>query len=92
MKRRVIIDGRNALDPEALMAAGFEYVGFGRAGEIQALAARAAEAASGEAATVEIEPSRAGRQGQTAVTTGRASRASDHQVAVESIQAKPSGA
>ena len=28
----MVVDGRNALDPEAIVAAGFEYVGFGRDG------------------------------------------------------------
>ncbi len=32
VRRRVVVDGRNALDPEAIVAAGFEYVGFGRDG------------------------------------------------------------
>jgi UDPglucose 6-dehydrogenase len=27
---RVIVDGRNAIDPEVVAAAGFEYIGFGR--------------------------------------------------------------
>jgi UDPglucose 6-dehydrogenase len=30
MRTRLLIDGRNALDPEALRAAGFEYEGIGR--------------------------------------------------------------
>jgi UDPglucose 6-dehydrogenase len=31
MRGRLLVDGRNALDPEALRAAGFEYEGIGRA-------------------------------------------------------------
>ena len=30
MNRPAIVDGRNALDPEAMAAAGFRYTGFGR--------------------------------------------------------------
>lgn len=30
MRRAAIVDGRNALDPAALIGAGFDYVGFGR--------------------------------------------------------------
>jgi UDPglucose 6-dehydrogenase len=30
VRRRVVVDGRNALDPESLVAAGFVYSGFGR--------------------------------------------------------------
>ncbi len=30
MRNRLLVDGRNALDPEALRAAGFEYEGIGR--------------------------------------------------------------
>jgi UDPglucose 6-dehydrogenase len=30
VRQRVVVDGRNALDPEALEEAGFVYVGFGR--------------------------------------------------------------
>jgi UDPglucose 6-dehydrogenase len=30
VRHRVVVDGRNALDPEGLTAAGFTYVGFGR--------------------------------------------------------------
>jgi hypothetical protein len=30
MARRVIVDGRNLLDPEAVRAAGFVYEGIGR--------------------------------------------------------------
>jgi UDPglucose 6-dehydrogenase len=32
VRRRIVIDGRNALRPDDILAAGFEYVGFGRAG------------------------------------------------------------
>ena len=31
MKRPVIVDGRNLLDPEAVREAGFTYEGIGRA-------------------------------------------------------------
>jgi len=31
MRRPLIIDGRNLLDPEATRAAGFDYEGIGRA-------------------------------------------------------------
>ncbi len=34
VRRPVIIDGRNALQPEVLVAAGFEYIGFGRDGRL----------------------------------------------------------
>ena len=30
MRRPAIVDGRNALDPEAVLAAGMTYTGFGR--------------------------------------------------------------
>ena len=30
VRRRLVVDGRNALDPEVVTAAGFTYVGFGR--------------------------------------------------------------
>ncbi len=30
MRRALIVDGRNFLDPEALRAAGFAYEGIGR--------------------------------------------------------------
>jgi UDPglucose 6-dehydrogenase len=33
MRNRLVVDGRNALDPEALRAAGFEYEGIGRSAE-----------------------------------------------------------
>jgi UDPglucose 6-dehydrogenase len=33
MARPLIVDGRNFLDPDALVAAGFEYEGIGRAGQ-----------------------------------------------------------
>jgi UDPglucose 6-dehydrogenase len=33
MRNRLLVDGRNALDPAALRAAGFEYEGIGRASE-----------------------------------------------------------
>lgn len=36
VRRPILIDGRNALQPEALVAAGFEYVGFGRGGRVPA--------------------------------------------------------
>jgi UDPglucose 6-dehydrogenase len=38
VRHRIVVDGRNALDPEAVIAAGFTYVGFGRGrrGEAQA--------------------------------------------------------
>jgi UDPglucose 6-dehydrogenase len=74
--RPTIVDGRNALDPEALMAAGFEYVGFGRAGEVQAVAARvAAASAAPEKPVTAIDPVRT-----------RSHRE------IEPIRAKPSGA
>jgi UDPglucose 6-dehydrogenase len=31
MRRRLLVDGRNMLDPDKLRAAGFEYEGIGRA-------------------------------------------------------------
>lgn len=34
VRHAAIVDGRNALNPEALLAAGFSYVGFGRDGSI----------------------------------------------------------
>jgi hypothetical protein len=30
MRTRLVVDGRNALDPAALRALGFEYEGIGR--------------------------------------------------------------
>ena len=30
VRGRIIVDGRNALDPDALIAAGFVYTSFGR--------------------------------------------------------------
>jgi UDPglucose 6-dehydrogenase len=33
MRRRLLVDGRNMLDPDRLRAAGFEYEGIGRAAE-----------------------------------------------------------
>ena len=30
MRRPIVVDGRNALDPEAMVAAGLHYAGFGR--------------------------------------------------------------
>ena len=30
MRRRVMLDGRNALDPDAIIRAGFDYIGIGR--------------------------------------------------------------
>ena len=33
MARPLIVDGRNFLDPEELVAAGFEYEGIGRQAE-----------------------------------------------------------
>ena len=41
MKTPVIFDGRNQYEPDALQAAGFEYVGIGRANAIGAAAAGA---------------------------------------------------
>jgi len=32
MRRRIVLDGRNALDPDGVTAAGLEYVAFGRGG------------------------------------------------------------
>lgn len=32
MRRRIVLDGRNALDPDEVTAAGLEYVAFGRGG------------------------------------------------------------
>jgi hypothetical protein len=58
VERPIIVDGRNALDPEVLMAAGFEYIGFGRAGEVQAVAARAAASATDDVPKSEAVPAR----------------------------------
>jgi UDPglucose 6-dehydrogenase len=90
VRRPVIVDGRNALDPEAIMAAGFEYVGFGREGEIQALAARAAAAEQDVDVSSEgAEPVRTPRKTIEAALSGRPM---DRSVGVDAIQAKPSGA
>jgi UDPglucose 6-dehydrogenase len=91
--RAVIVDGRNALDPEALMAAGFEYVGFGRAGEIQAVAARAAATVSGaEAPTTDADPARSGSRRHAPTEPAMSGRPIDRSVGIDSIQAKPTGA
>jgi len=37
MRRRVVVDGRNALSPEAMRAAGFAYSAFGREGTLIAV-------------------------------------------------------
>jgi UDPglucose 6-dehydrogenase len=39
MSRAFVVDGRNFLDPEALLAAGFEYEGIGTAARGMAPAA-----------------------------------------------------
>jgi UDPglucose 6-dehydrogenase len=92
--RPIIVDGRNALDPEMLMAAGFEYIGFGRAGEVQAVTARAA-AATGpgmDAVTDDARPTRARSGRQAPVEGARSDRSTDRSKAIDTIQAKPSGA
>jgi UDPglucose 6-dehydrogenase len=38
MRGRLVIDGRNALDPDALSAAGLQYEGVGRGGARRELA------------------------------------------------------
>jgi UDPglucose 6-dehydrogenase len=43
MRRPLIIDGRNLLDPEAVRAAGFIYEGIGRASSPLAALAEAPE-------------------------------------------------
>ena len=90
VRRPVIVDGRNALDPEAIMAAGFEYVGFGREGEIQALAARAA--AAEQDVDVSSEGAEPVRTPRTSIEAALSGRAMDRSVGVDAIQAKPSGA
>lgn len=50
VRRAVIVDGRNALEPEVLVAAGFDYIGFGRDGRLVAREA-AATASAGATAT-----------------------------------------
>jgi UDPglucose 6-dehydrogenase len=91
--RPVIVDGRNALDPEVLMAAGFEYIGFGRAGEIQALAARAtAVAEMGTEVATADGSGRARSDRQASIESALTGRQIDRSGAIDSIQAKPSGA
>lgn len=51
VRRPILIDGRNALQPEALVAAGFEYVGFGRGGRVPVQDAVQPEAAPWETVT-----------------------------------------
>jgi UDPglucose 6-dehydrogenase len=58
VERPILVDGRNALDPEVLMAAGFEYIGFGRAGEIQAVAAHVAGSTGTDTPSTDAEPTR----------------------------------
>lgn len=36
VRRAILIDGRNALQPDALVGAGFEYIGFGRGWRVAA--------------------------------------------------------
>ena len=91
VRHAVIVDGRNALDPGTLMAAGFRYVGFGREGEVQAVAARAAaaaeqddEVASGAAQPLPTPP--------TSIEAALSGRPMDRSVGVDAIQAKASGA
>lgn len=51
VRRAVVIDGRNALQPDALIAAGFEYVGFGRDGRAAAPDVATPVAAAGQTGT-----------------------------------------
>lgn len=90
VRHAVIVDGRNALDPGALMAAGFKYVGFGREGEVQAVAARAAAATEqdAEVASGDAQPVSTPRASIEAALSGLPM---DRSVG-DAIQAKPSGA
>jgi len=93
VRRRVIVDGRNALQPDVLMAAGFEYIGFGRAGEVQALARAAAAGEPGpEGPTTEAEPVRPRSRRRAPIEAALSGLPMDRSVGVEAIQTKPSGA
>jgi UDPglucose 6-dehydrogenase len=92
VRRPVIVDGRNALQPDVLMAAGFEYIGFGREGEVRALAARAAAAIGPEAPITETEPVRPRSRRRAPIEAALSGLPMDRSVGVEAIQTKPSGA
>jgi UDPglucose 6-dehydrogenase len=90
VRRRVIVDGRNALQPDVLVAAGFDYVGFGRDGRLIVREAVAAAAAPVDGETREPVPGR--RRRRVAIEAALSGRGIDRSLTTMGAEVKPTGA
>jgi UDPglucose 6-dehydrogenase len=90
VRRRVIVDGRNALQPDVLVAAGFDYVGFGRDGRLIVREAVAAAAAPVDGETREPVPAR--RRRRVAIEAALSGRGIDRSLGTMGAEVKPTGA
>lgn len=93
VRRPIVIDGRNALQPEVLVAAGFEYVGFGRDGRVvvkDAVPAAAVSAPTG--ADLALAPDRPGSRRRGPAETAMSARSGDRSRPSLGIETNPQGA
>ena len=94
VRRATIVDGRNALQPELLVAAGFDYVGFGREGRVAAPEAVPA-AAEAPAATTTDElgtPVRSRARRGTSIEAALTGHSIDRSMTSMGVETNPSGA
>jgi UDPglucose 6-dehydrogenase len=96
VRRAVVIDGRNALQPAQLLAAGFEYIGFGRQARVATPDAAPELVAAAETATtnsaVERAPARPRTRRLASIETALSARTMDLGLPALGIEPNPSGA
>jgi UDPglucose 6-dehydrogenase len=91
VRRPVIVDGRNALDPATLVAAGFEYIGFGRSGSVASADPGMGAVPSADTVSTEVElaPVRSRARHRAPAEVGTSA---DRTQAAIGLEPKPSGA
>jgi UDPglucose 6-dehydrogenase len=93
VRRATIVDGRNALQPELLVAAGFDYVGFGREGHVAVPDAVPTAAEAPTATTDELQTPVGTRAGRGAsIEAALSGRNIDRTVTSMSVETNASGA
>jgi hypothetical protein len=94
VRRPAVVDGRNALHAEVLVAAGFDYTAFGRDGKLVVHEAAAAAIAAAAAAADEEEESTvpATARRRASIEAALSGTAMDRALPAMGAEPKPTGA
>jgi UDPglucose 6-dehydrogenase len=95
VRRPAVVDGRNALQAEVLVAAGFDYTAFGRDGKLvvhEAAAAAIAAAAAAAEEDEELGVTTTGPRRRTAIEAALSGTGMDRGLPAIGAEPKPTGA